>query len=739
VFDTVERISKGLAGGRGRKSIVLFSEGFLRELGERREAAAIDASRRANAAVYFVDSRGLIGLIGAFQAAAGGPPPDPGSVGSRIFEETTLATGGSENVAEETGGFAITNNNDLNAGLVRAANDSATYYLLGYQPSIPQSEKWRKLQVRVDRPGVRVRARQGYFPTLPYAPLPATTGDQKAEQRIDPALLAGGEAAGIPLRLASYVSDATTPALARVRVALEVGTAPFVVAETDDGGKVNLELMLLGASRDKGVVYPVQERIEATLHGKGSRPEWWTFSRELQLPAGVSQVRALVRDVTTGRTGTVAQRFEVPAVDGFRLSTPILSDRIEAPVAGNEPATPVLVAHRAFPQEGRLYGHYEVFGAGSTAVQGSYALHGADGSLVREEPLTPIEPGTDGRLVRTVGLSLEGLPEGSYELQIRVEKGPGTPALEAREPFVLARRAVPPTTVAKQEDAVGTVVDPRLAAILHKAGLYVLEFERRFRDLSVAESYRQWLTEPNGVTQRVTRSDLVYVAMPGPFAFTCFRDVVEVDGKPIPGRASRLATLFLRESGATAIEKANKILAESAVYNIGARRTINVPTLALSLLRPDNQRHFRYRLRGKGRRSGREVVEVEFEYTSATPLVSRTSQEGLPADGRYFIDPADGTVLATELVLRFPGSSASARINVAYELDPGLKLFVPAEMKERYADSGVLLTPADLIESRKGSLTPRVFGGVTQTEARYSKYRQFTVVTEESATLPPAP
>src|SRR6185295_14243573 len=155
-----------------------------------------------------------------------------------------------------------------------------------------------------------------------------------------------------------------------------------------------------------------------------------------------------------------------------------------------------------------------------------------------------------------------------------------------------------------------------------------------------------------------------------------------------------------------------------------------VPTLALSLLRPDNQRHFRYRLRGKGRRSGREVVEVEFEYTSATPLVSRTSQEGLPADGRYFIDPADGTVLATELVLRFPGSSASARINVAYELDPGLKVFVPTEMKERYADSGVLLTPADLIESRKGSLTPRVFGGVTQTEARYSKYRQFTVVTE---------
>jgi VWFA-related protein len=658
VFDTIERVSKGLAGGRGRKSIVLFSEGFLRELGERREAAAIDASRRANAAVYFVDSRGLIGLIGAFQAAAGGPPPDPAGVGSQIFGETTLATGGSENLAEETGGFAITNNNDLNAGLVRAANDSAAYYLLGYQPSGVASAKWRKLQVRVDRPGVKVRARQGYFATLPPAPSPATKADPQERplgDPIDPALLAGGEDAGIPLRLASSVLDEASPTLARIRVVVEVGTAPFVVTDTADGGKVTLDLMLLGASRDKGVVYPIRERIEATLRGKGSRPEWWTFTRDLQLPAGVSQVRALVRDVAAGRMGTVAQRFEVPAVDGLRLAAPVPSPRPDASTADH-----------------------------------------------------------------------------------------GQGALEGRDPTVPVGEVVTPTVAPKQEGAIGLeatapAVDPRLVPVLGKAGQYVLEFERQFRDLSVEESYRQFLTEPGGVTQRVTRSDLVYVAMPGPFAFTCFRDVVEVDGRPIAGRASRLATLFLRESGATAIEKANKILAESAAYNIGARRTVNVPTLALSLLRPDNQRHFRFRYRGKARRAGREVVEVEFEYTSATALVSRTNQEGLPADGRYFIDPADGTVLATELVLRFPGSSASARINVAYELDPGLKVFVPAEMKERYADSGVLLTPDDIYKSQSNRLTPRVFGGVTQTEARYSKYRRFTVTTDESATLPPSP
>jgi VWFA-related protein len=449
VFDAVERVSKGSGTGRGRTSIVLFSEGFLRDPEDRREAAAIDAARRANTAIYFVDSRGLIGLTSAFQAAASGPPPEAKDVGVSIFEETTLASAGTENLAEETGGFAITNNNDLNAGLVRVADESATYYLLGYQPSGPAREKWHKLQVRVDRPDVKVRARKGYFSTLPSPPTApkgksaGKEGQAKApEARIDPALLTGGHGNGIPLRLATYVFDGAAPALARVMVALDIATGPFTVVGGEGGGKIALELMLLGASRDKGEVFPIGERIEAKLKGNGPHPEWWTFTREMRLPAGVSQVRALVRDVATGRTGTVVQRFEVPALGGFRISTPILSDRVEASPGGDGRQAPVLVAYRTFRPEGRLYCQYEVFGAkpsGAAGVRGGYSLLRSDGSLIRGGPPTPIAPGSGGRLVRMLGLSLDGLPEGSYELEIHVEGAPGVPPLEAREPFLLTR------------------------------------------------------------------------------------------------------------------------------------------------------------------------------------------------------------------------------------------------------------------------------------------------------------
>jgi VWFA-related protein len=447
VFDTVERLSQGLSGGRSRKSIVIFSEGLLRDPEIRGEARAIDAARRANAAVYFVDSRGLLALMSEAQAARSGPGPTVGSVGSKIFEGTTLMVAGGENLAEETGGFLFTNNNGLNAGLVRATNEASTYYLLGYQPAGRASDKWRKLQVRVDRPDVKVRARKGYFPTLP-APAPSAKakkndkkdGGKPPEARIDPTVLAGGEVGGIPLRLAAYVFDAAAPTLARVMVALDVGTAPFTAPGTEGGGKVTLELMLLGASRDKGVVFPIRERIEATLRAKGAHPEWWTFTRELRLPAGVSQLRAVVRDVSTGRAGAVAQRFEVPAVDGFRLSTPILSDRVEASPGGDGRQTPVLVAYRSFRPSGRLYCQYEVFGSKTSgSVRGSYSLLRADGSLVREVPLSPLVAGANGRLVRMLGLSLDGLPEGAYDLDIRVEGAPGTQPLEAREPFILSR------------------------------------------------------------------------------------------------------------------------------------------------------------------------------------------------------------------------------------------------------------------------------------------------------------
>ena len=75
-----------------------------------------------------------------------------------------------EHVAEETGGLAIRNTNDLAGGLSRVIDELREYYEVVYTPPNPVPDgRFRRIQAKVTRPGVGVRTRAGYFAT------PATT------------------------------------------------------------------------------------------------------------------------------------------------------------------------------------------------------------------------------------------------------------------------------------------------------------------------------------------------------------------------------------------------------------------------------------------------------------------------------------------------------------------------------------------------------------------------------------
>jgi hypothetical protein len=152
--------------------------------------------------------------------------------------------------------------------------------------------------------------------------------------------------------------------------------------------------------------------------------------------------------VATGRAGTVAQRLVVPTRDNPYLATPILTDRVRAPRRG-EPLRLVPVAHRSFRPRGHLYCAYEVFGMtdaegrATTRVAGGYTLQAAGGRVVRAATPTPIAVALEGRVIRTLTLSLDGLEEGAYELVLEVMDQASGRTLATREPFVLQGRAGP--------------------------------------------------------------------------------------------------------------------------------------------------------------------------------------------------------------------------------------------------------------------------------------------------------
>jgi hypothetical protein len=126
----------------------LDNERFFRDL--------MDEANAANASFYPIDPRGLA----AFDNPIGPAPPPPIHVDHRMLRTRidNLRT-----LAENTDGIAVVENNDLDKGMRRIADDLTSYYLLGYYSTNSKPDgRFRSLKVSVKKPGVEVRARRGY-------------------------------------------------------------------------------------------------------------------------------------------------------------------------------------------------------------------------------------------------------------------------------------------------------------------------------------------------------------------------------------------------------------------------------------------------------------------------------------------------------------------------------------------------------------------------------------------------
>jgi len=119
-----------------------------------------DVANRNNVAIYALDPRGLAPFEYDINEGVGGVNTD--RAGLRMTQDTLKI------LADETDGRAIVDNNDLSKGLRQIVRDSSSYYLLGYNSSqAPQDGKFHEIKVRVNRRGVQVRHRKGYWALTP--------------------------------------------------------------------------------------------------------------------------------------------------------------------------------------------------------------------------------------------------------------------------------------------------------------------------------------------------------------------------------------------------------------------------------------------------------------------------------------------------------------------------------------------------------------------------------------------
>ena len=325
---TLKNLAQYLSNVRGRrKAVVWFGEGidydmdnpFTPDSNILRDTMkdAIAEATRAGVSFYGVDARGLGAGLDEVMDIGSLPADDPAfaSPSTIIQNEVRRAQDQIRVLSEETGGFAIINQNDFSSGFERIVADNSTYYVLGYYPTNDKRDgRFRKVEVRVKRPGVKVQARNGY--TAPKGK-PATTNvksDSKVPPEIIDALANPIPAAGVGLSVfaAPFVGPGS-----KASVVLAIELAPSTLRFVEQNGKFNedIEIHVLavdaaGKMQDGGPTN-VPLRLSAATHDAVAA-NGFRVLRRLTVPPGRYQVRVAAKESNGSAVGTVTQSLDVP-------------------------------------------------------------------------------------------------------------------------------------------------------------------------------------------------------------------------------------------------------------------------------------------------------------------------------------------------------------------------------------------------------------------------------------------
>ena len=328
VMSSIRKLAEFMGGVRGRrKAMILIGEGVDYDIfqatgieGSTASAViadthdAIAAATRGNVTIYAIDPRGLATgteeLIGVSSTL-----PDAGLGVQSIMSEQRRSQDSLRVLADSTGGFAAVNRNDMNGAFDRIVSENSSYYLLGYYPtSDRRTGRFRKLAVRImRRPGLQVRARNGYFEPRGRAPREPARPAGGVGPAVADALGSPIPMGGVPLEVFAAAFKGPAPT-ASVAIAVEIDAAAFDFVEKNGTFTERLEVTY-SAVDTNGKSFP-GDRHTVDL---AMKPD--TFARvkagglrllsQIDLPPGRYQLRVAAGNAGS-KAGSVLYDLEVP-------------------------------------------------------------------------------------------------------------------------------------------------------------------------------------------------------------------------------------------------------------------------------------------------------------------------------------------------------------------------------------------------------------------------------------------
>jgi hypothetical protein len=250
-------------------------------------------------------------------------------------------------------------------------------------------------------------------------------------------------------------------------------------------------------------------------------------------------------------------------------------------------------------------------------------------------------------------------------------------------------------------------------ALLQRVRAYAEHYLATMSSVVAHERFEQNVSDRRNRSRSVDlRSDVLTLRLPGSGEPVWFRDVYEVDGRPVRDREQRLLRL-LESNAPGALDAMRTIAAESARFNLGrVPRTTNVPDLVFSyLVAPPG--HLTLSPPRTATLAGQRLMVLRFEETGTPTVVRTASGSDTPGRGRVWVEPATGHIVRSEVILGDVRSSATTTVD--FVRHARIPVRIPGRMKETYR-------------------TPSEYGVGTAT---YTDVRTFGVTTSEQIKKPP--
>ncbi len=407
----------------GRKTVVFFSEGFHQQ-NVSRDLEAVEAAAAESYAVFYgVDLNRRQSNV---DTALMSPTTEASEMQARIEPLGSLA-------AETDGALILDAASHLDSALNRIADQAQDYYLVGFTPSaaaLSARGQYRRVTVKVTRPGARVSARTGYAAPRSNVPM-----DRR--RTIDAALAAPFAQQALRVDYTTYTLRSDNAGRARILLSLEADL-PVRDAAHDSADVV----FLVRDARDGRVVASGTGTMSLpSSAGNANAMGVGTYRVHFEVPPGSYMMRTVVRE-PGGLVGSADRKLDVRGLSGPDVT---VGDVILGSVTGALP-----VRARAYVEDG-LTGLLEAYGRSRDQLE-TLAVTAALVPIGVEQPVTTVHADLGETMSTGIGVlrratfavPLAGVPPGAYYARVKVTAGSETVTDLTRELEVIAGKRPPP-------------------------------------------------------------------------------------------------------------------------------------------------------------------------------------------------------------------------------------------------------------------------------------------------------